>query len=405
MSVLDFQPANTVALSTQEVERMARRRYQDGCVYRRGDVWVGRWREDEVDAEGKIRRRLKSETWKVAEYPTKRLVQRELKRKLAEVNARSYRAKPQTNFEVFAKKWETTVLPNFKSSNQPPMRGQLRKHLVPALGSFALANLTGEPLQVFVSNCKLSPKTIKNLVATLSIMWNTAKAWRLVEHDPSQGLKLPEQNPEEARCFAADEIRRIIEEANEPYRTLYWIAGETGIRMGELCGLKWDNINLDRGIVQIKQSSWRGELGTPKSKKGIRAFAISPGLWAALAEKRSTDPVTDSGLVFHTSNDTPWDGDTTRKRKLHPLCDRLGIARGGFNAFRHGNATIMDQVSVPTKVRQDRLGHADIETTNRYTHLVSEDDKRAAAELERVIVGPKQVQVPTHAWQIRAGNA
>jgi integrase len=236
-------------------------------------------------------------------------------------------------------------------------------------------------------------------------MWNTAKAWRLVEHDPSQGLKLPEQNPEEARCFAADEIRRIIEEANEPYRTLYWIAGETGIRMGELCGLKWDNINLDRGIVQIKQSSWRGELGTPKSKKGIRAFAISPGLWAALAEKRSTDPVTDSGLVFHTSNDTPWDGDTTRKRKLHPLCDRLGIARGGFNAFRHGNATIMDQVSVPTKVRQDRLGHADIETTNRYTHLVSEDDKRAAAELERVIVGPKQVQVPTHTWQIRAGNA
>jgi integrase len=144
--------------------------------------------------------------------------------------------------------------------------------------------------------------------------------------------------------------------------------------MGELCGLKWDNINLDRGIVKIKQSSWRGELGTPKSKKGVRTFAISPGLWAALREKRAADPVTDSGLVFNTSNDTPWDGDTIRKRKPHPLCDRLGIARGGFHAFRHGKATIMDQVSVPTKVRQDRLGHADIEITMGLHALISEDD-------------------------------
>jgi hypothetical protein len=60
--------------------------------------------------------------------------------------------------------------------------------------------------QQLVSNCKLSPKTVKNLVATLSIMWNTAKAWHLVDHDPFEGLKLPEQNPEEARCFIADEI-------------------------------------------------------------------------------------------------------------------------------------------------------------------------------------------------------
>jgi integrase len=236
-------------------------------------------------------------------------------------------------------------------------------------------------------------------------MWITAKAWKLVDHDPFEGLKLPEQNPEEARCFSADEIRRIIEEANEPYRTLYWIAGETGARMGELCGLVWDNIDLDRGMVQIKQSSWRGKLGTPKSKKGIRTFAISPGLWSALREKRSADPVTQSGLVFHTGNDTPWDGDTIRKRKLHTLCDRLQITRGGFHAFRHGNATIMDQVSVPTKVRQDRLGHKDIETTMGYTHVISADDQRAAAELERVIFSSKPRDDARATWQIAGGNA
>jgi integrase len=163
----------------------------------------------------------------------------------------------------------------------------VRKHLVPALGRIALPNLTGEPLQKFVSECSLSPKTVKNLVATLRIMWITAKAWKLVENDPFQGLKLPEQNdPEEARCFAADEMRQIIEAAEEPYRTLYWIAGETGIRMGELCGLKWSNLDLERGIVQIKQSSWRREVGKPKSDKGKRTFAVSPGLCRTLREKR-----------------------------------------------------------------------------------------------------------------------
>ena len=82
--------------------------------------------------------------------------------------------------------------------------------------------------------------------------------------------------------------------------------------------------------------------------------------------------------------------------------------RGGFHAFRHGNATIMDRVSVPTKVRQDRLGHADAETTNRYTHIVSADDKRAATEVERMIFGAKPEAAVAPAlitWQIPSGNA
>jgi integrase len=287
----------------------------------------------------------------------------------------------------------------------------LRKHLVPALGHIALANLTGEPLQKFVSKCNLSPKTIKNLVATLRIMWITAKAWNLIEHDPFKGLKLPEQNNTEgARCFTADEMRQVIEAAEEPYRTLYWIAAETGIRMGELCGLKWESIDFDRTIVQIRHASWRSKVGTPKSKKGVRTFALSPRLCAALREKHSIDRPTDQGLVFHTKHGNPWDGDTIRKRKLHPLLERLGIRTGGFHAFRHGNATLMDQTSVPTKVRQDRLGHVDFQTTLGYTHVVSLDDQRAAAELERVIFGnvqktPEQRPTLNISWQIAGGNA
>lgn len=378
---------------------MARRRYQDGCVYRRGDVWIGRWREDEVDAEGHVQRRLKYEAWKVAEYPTKRLVQRELKRKLAEVNARNYRAKPQTSFEVFAKKWETSVLPNLKPSTQSAIKSQLRKHLVPAFGSIALSNLTGEPLQRFVSESKLSPKTVKNLVATLRILWNTAKAWNLVEHDPFQGLRLPERVKPEVRFFTADEMRRIIEAADEPYKTFFWLAAETGMRAGELCALRWEDVNLDRGIVQVRRSAWRGKVGSPKTVAGTRTFAISVRLAECLAGRKAA-----GGLLFHASTGNPWDANLLVKRKLRPILRTLGLQLGGMHAFRHGNATVMDRVEVPTRVRQARLGHADLETTMGYTHVISEDDKRAAAEVARVIF-EKPETAPRITWHVAAGNA
>ncbi len=381
---------------------MARRRFQKGCVYLRGDLWVGRYRKDQVTTSGMVERKLCYETLGTRkEYPTKRLAQRALEMKLAELNALSYRAKPSTSFEIFAKKWEQNILPNWKPSTQSAVRCQLRLHLIPKLGRTALSNLTGEQLQAFVTQSKLSPKTTKNLVATLHSMWNTAKVWRLVTHDPFDGLVLPERNLVEARCFTADEMKRIIEAAQEPYRTFFWLAAETGMRAGELCGLRWEDVDLDRGIVWIRQSSWRGKIGTPKTKTGQRTFAISPRLCSCLC---TLPKQPNFELLFHARTGRPWDGNLIVKRKLHPILKKLGIEQAGLHAFRHGNATVMDQVDVPSRVRQTRLGHADIETTMGYTHVASADDQRAAAELERVIFGATKSEVPK-TWTMPGGNA
>jgi len=89
-----------------------------------------------------------------------------------------------------------------------------------------------------------------------------------------------------------------------------------------------------------------------------------------------------------TRNGTPWDTDTLRKRKLYPLLEKLGIRRCGFHAFRHGNATMMDQEQVPIATRQNRLGQSDARTTMGYTHAVSEDVRRFAASLgQQLTVG------------------
>lgn len=349
-------------------------------------------------------RKLRTETYSVEDYPTKRLVQRELQRKLSEVNAKSYRAKPQTKFEAFSLKWQNGVLPTaMKPSSQPAIRSQLRKHLVPAFGSIALSNITPEVLQTFVSASKVSAKTTKNLIATLRIMWNTAKAWKLVEHDPFDGLKLPRRVKPTVRFFTADEMRRIIEAAQEPYKTFYWLAAETGMRGGELCALTWDDIDVDRGIVSVRRSAWRGRIGEPKSDAGRRTLAISDSLRERLRAAHKT--AGSVPFVFYTRNRTPWAVDFVVKKRLHRLLDSLGIERAGLHAFRHGNATVLDQANAPTRVRQSRLGHADIETTMGYTHIISADDQKAAEELQRMIFEAKTDEKPRMTWQIAGGNA
>jgi len=90
------------------------------------------------------------------------------------------------------------------------------------------------------------------------------------------------------------------------------------------------------------------------------------------------------GLLFATEKDTPWDHSLIRRRKFHPLLRRLGIPQCGFHAFRHGNATLLDQIGAPM-ARQNRLGHADAQTTLDYTHAVTADERRIAVELGRIL--------------------
>jgi integrase len=80
-----------------------------------------------------------------------------------------------------------------------------------------------------------------------------------------------------------------------------------------------------------------------------------------------------------------WDHSLVRKRKFHPLLKKLGIPQCGFHAFRHGNATLLDQIGAPMAVRLDRLGHTEAQTTMGYTHAVTADERRIADELGRIL--------------------
>jgi len=225
------------------------------------------------------------------------------------------------------------------------------------------------------------------------VMWKCAKAWGYVNHNPFDGLVLPKITHQRRFFFAIEEIQRIIKAADEPYKTLYWLAAETGMRAGELFGLRTEDIDLDRCVINVWQSAWRDVIQTPKSTSSIRQFAISPTLSAHLRSFLTSWRPNPLNLVFATKRGKPLDRGNLVVWKLHPLLDSLWIKRCGMHAFRHTNGSLMDRLNAPMKVRQERLGHApgsDI-TMAVYTHVVGDDDRQIAAKLGEILApnGPK----------------
>jgi integrase len=243
-----------------------------------------------------------------------------------------------------------------------------------------------EDVQRFVSGVKVSGKTAKNIFATMQMLWKSARVWGYVAHDAVSDVVLPKRQHVSRRFFSVEEVQRILASASEPYHTFYWLAVETGMRAGELCGLRVNDFDLERGLVSVRQSVWRGRFQSPKSENAVRSFALSPRLLAHIADFLKRWKPNERRLLFATRHGTPWDASLLIKRKLYPLLDSLGIERGGLHAFRHANSTLMDRLGAPLKLRQQRLGHSDPALTlGVYTHVASEDDLRFAEQLDAIL--------------------
>ena len=368
---------------------MARRRFQEGSLYlqegKRRKVWVGRWREDVIEGGQvkRISRRVVLGTH--SQFPTRRLAQRELVRRLAEINSPSYQARPLVTFEEFARVWEAHTLPSFKRSTQSDTRSQLNKHLIPFFATMQLQSITPQVVQRFIATRQgLSPKRVKNLVATLRIMWRQVKQAGIT-HNPFDSIALPRQEKPRAASFTREDVEKILAAAEEPYRTFYWLAVETGMRSGELCALRIEDLNLEAATIRVSRAVWRGQLQSPKSLAALRELAISPVLSAHLESYLRSWRSNSGHLLFATRKGTPWLADLVVKRKLHPLLKRLGIAQCGLHGFRHANATLMDALNAPVKIRQQRLGHTDSRVTlDTYTH-VGADERQLAKQLGEVL--------------------
>ena len=370
---------------------LARRRYQKGQLLLLESNWFGRWYEDVIADGRRLRHRPQEFLGTLKEYPTRRLARRALNERLASVNSLTYRPRPAATFTQFVTRWEASVLGQLKPSTAQNYSVHIRKHLNPFFGHYPLKDIQPELVQQFIASLAASPKTIRNIVVTLQSLWRSARAWQYVAHDIVDGLVYPTPRRTQRFFFSLEDVQRIVRAAEEPHRRFYGLLAETGLRVGELCGLTVDDIDVERRLLVVRQSAWRGKLVGLKTANSVRVINLSPHCVEHVREfLRSWHP-NESRLLFASRNGTPWDPNMQRKRRFRSLLKALNIQipkGNGFHAFRHANAVLMDRLSVPMKVRQQRLGHGDARVTlGIYTHTVGEDSLAVAGQLGRIVWG------------------
>jgi integrase len=264
-----------------------------------------------------------------------------------------------------------------------------------------VADIDAFELQDFISSIRskdsrraLSGKTVRNLVSTLSLMHTSAVAWGLTDRDWATALVLPEWVKPEARHFTLVEAKRIINAASDPFKTFFWTIAETGIRLGEACALRPCDFYLDKQVVIIRRSAWRSvHVGSTKAKRP-RIFDLSPELTRHL-QVFMVGKGPDA-FLFQRKDGTAWQGDHVVRDHLKPLLAQLGLSVAGAHAFRHLNASLMDQLRAPDKVRQERLGHLDFNdvTLNIYSHAESQDHRNVAEQLGKMLAPMSLADMP-----------
>lgn len=378
-------------VSEHEGGSLARRRYQRGNVERRGDRWVGRWREDIIGDDGVVRRQRRYEViGTVKDFPTKRLACRQLDQVLDRINAIGYRPGRVSTLREFARRWQEEYGCLRKPSTFKAQGSHLRVHILPVLGSLRLNEITIEEQQRFVAyRAKtVRRKTLVNVLQTLSVILNTAKDWGYVCEGMSlKRLALP---PREARktprFFTAEEARRVIAAAREPYATIYAVAAMTGLRAGELLGLKVTDVDFERRHLFIQRSLWHGKLQSVKSATSVRALPLPQALANRLKNYLITWRPNPEELLFTTRVGTPIDASKLTQRKLQPLLKRLGIGRAGLHAFRHTCASLLVEQGISMRIAQQQLGHSDPRITLAiYSHVIGDSHRQAVEKLSTTL--------------------
>ena len=367
---------------------MARRRYQNGCLFKRGKNWVLRYREDMLNPDGTVRRAHRSIV--LGPLETKKEARRMAGTYLAQFNDGTRRAETAITLEDF---WHgyfaTDILPVLKFSTQEAYRYLANYHLLPCFGRQQLSEITRLDIQRLVGQKfrqGYAPKTLTHLRNLLSRIFQVAVSWGWLNDNLAHGITLPPMEARrQARLLTEDEIARLSQALDQPARTIFLTGILAGLRIGEILALRIEDLNLTSGWVNVRRNVYRGHVqDAPKTKRSERQIPLASLLIRAIQQWLERRP-DGSDWLFPSEAGTPHRDRNLLRRKFDPVCKKLGVPRFNWHSLRHAFTTYNQNSGVPTPVVQSLLGHASAETTMIYTHPLAEAQRQAVEKLAGIL--------------------
>src|SRR5579859_1543209 len=204
------------------------------------------------------------------------------------------------------------------------------KHLLPSIGQLQLAQITPLHIEQLVKTRtkKVSAKTLLNDLGLLQSIFSLAVENDLIARSPVRSKHKPKVIHSEKPMWTPDQVRNILAGLPQQHRALFTCGALTGLRVGELLALTWQNINFEDRTIKIQSSLWNGQIVRPKTEASSRVLHAGPTLMKVLGEHReSSQHRSPTDLVFCKSDGTAWNPDVLRKDVLYPTLDRLQIPR------------------------------------------------------------------------------
>jgi integrase len=333
-----------------------------------------------------------------------------LAERLNEVNAINNNPRqhaPSMTFADFASGLWKSYLGNkrVKPSTAYSYDSMIEKHLIPAFGAMQLGQITTVDVTEFFNKTqeKLASKYRLNLYALLNTMFDVASQHDLVEKSPvRRKLHRPQHEPKEKPVLSAEQVRKVIEAVAEEYKPLFVITAVTGMRIGEILALRWQDVDLDAKKMTVRHNLWRGQLGTPKTKASAKTRNLSDLLITAfLVQQLNSKFIQPDNFVFARRDGSSYDRDWLRERVLYPALDEVGVKhkprQHGFHLFRHTCGSIVYALTGDIRLAKDALAHSRINTTSDiYVHtneVPAEVAEMVGREINFTLTAPQESEL------------
>ena len=380
---------------------MAKRRANgEGNIRKRSD---GRW-------EGRYTAGRDPETGKTVYKNVLGKTQAEVKAKLKQAIQENTEVDTLTAEKYTVGQWMDVWFENYakvkvRPSSHQTYRGYIDNHIKPNIGNIPLGKLTTLELQKLYKKLLskgrverieaksqpkgLSPKTVRNIHQVISSAMDFARSQKLIAINPTDGCALPKLEHREMKTLPVEQLASFLREAKESgVFEMYYIELATGLRRGELLGLKWEDLDLEQGTLRVQRQVSRinGEVveARLKTKNSYRIISLGADAVKILKEQRKK---CGSEYVFPSPTGGPISPDSVLQI-LHRVLKRAGLPKVRFHDLRHTFATIALQNGVDIKTVSGMLGHYSAGfTLDTYAHVTTAAQREAAKTMGSVLSG------------------
>ncbi len=289
---------------------------------------------------------------------------------------------------------ENIAKPSVRPTTYRSYEGVIRNHLAPTkIAGVQIAQLRPAAIQAVLAASKTPTRACALAIGVLRQALDRAVDLHLLERNPAAGLKPPRVEHREMRVLSRDQVQAFLAAARaDRYYALYALALFTGLRQGELLGLRWSDVDVVHGRLTVARTLSQQSLTAQptKTRSSRRVVDLGPAALEALREHRARYAIGER--VFTDTGGSPVRASNLIRRSFHPALERAGIKRAGeaspirFHDLRHTSATLMLQAGVHPKIVSERLGHAStMITMDVYSHVQPSMQRAAAKALERLI--------------------